>query len=82
MFDLFENRRVNCFLLLALSVVVALGLIFMTPENSLVRASKSVLRIIGYDVALFLWRARLGNDDQQAGRVCDLSSVRCCWFGH
>ena len=41
------------------------GLRFYEPESSLVRASQSVLRIICSDVALFLWRAWLGNGDQQ-----------------
>ncbi len=39
------------------------GLRFYEPESSLVRASQSVLRIICSDVALFLWRAWLGNGD-------------------
>jgi len=33
------------------------------PENSLVCASESVLRIIGHHTAFLLWRAGLGNDD-------------------
>ena len=39
------------------------GLRFYEPESSLVRPSQSVLRIICSDVALFFWRAWLGNGD-------------------
>ena len=65
LFDSFENRRPNCSCCLASSVVVGAGVDLYDPKSSLVRASQSVLRIICSYVALFLWRAWLGNDDQQ-----------------
>ncbi len=44
------------------------GLEFHDPENSLVRASQSVLRIVCSDAALFLWRGWMGNGDQHRMR--------------
>ena len=53
------------FLLLGFCAVIVLGLDFHDAKSSLLRASESVLRIIGPHAALFLWRPRLGNADSR-----------------